>query len=107
MSSRAVSNAVIECVSIGLARGAPTALIRLRYDSGGQGFGGFNLKGRALYDFVFGVLAALEVEHWETLPGRIVRVDADWGCVYRIGHPLKDRWFEPAIDLAAAAPEGQ
>ena len=36
-----------------------------------------------------------DVQRWEDLPGKTIRVDADHGKVYGIGHVLNDDWFYP------------
>ena len=83
-------------------------------DSSGQGFGGWSLDEpkRDENDKILGrfgtaegmeyirrLLSVLGVEQWEKLPGTFVRVETDgdgWGGkILRIGHPLKDRWFDP------------
>lgn len=103
MSDRAIKNAVIRKVTLGFHDGLgsiPTAMVHLDYAGSGQGFGGYCLKGTAAYDFIYGVLNALECDGWEKLVGESCRADADWGKVYRIGHFLKDQWFDPAITFA-------
>lgn len=90
-------NAVIRSVMLGREdHGIPTAMIGLDYgDSCQQGFGGWGLAGPAMSVFVLGVLDALEVETWEKLVGVSCRVEATYSNVARIGHLLKDKWFDP------------
>ena len=102
-SHRVTENAVIESVSLGFHDGfgsIPTAWVTLRYDAGGQGFGGYCLKGEAAYEFIYGVLNALECESWEKLAGKPCRVDHEHTKVHRIGHFFKDRWFDPDAAMA-------
>ena len=94
-----------------------TCWIQLDYGSAGQAFGGYAMdtpmfedpekmsgfKGRVGtawgMEFISKLLATVGVESWEKLPGTHVRVDCDHGKVYRIGHVLKDKWFDPTVDL--------
>ena len=41
---------------------------------------------------VVDILWALRVDEWERLPGTRCRIDADHGCLYRIGHLAEERW---------------
>lgn len=73
------------------------------------GFGGYALDGYdaqkkdrvptvAMGVFVAGVLAALEVEKWERLPGTLCRIKIDptiSGTISAIGHFRKNKWFCP------------
>ncbi|NIQ78453.1 MAG: hypothetical protein GTN93_10245 [Anaerolineae bacterium] len=84
-------------------------MIDLDYGGSGQGFGGYgfdNPKNPGKYDgkrigtaygceFIRRLLDTLEVEKWEDLPGTHVRADSEMTKVYRIGHILKDKWFDP------------
>ena len=102
--SRTIQNAVIRGVMLGREdHGIPTAFVQLDYDGRSQGFGGYGLDGAAMSVFVLGVLDTLEVESWEKLVGKPCRADAEHTTVHRIGHFLKDRWFDPK---AAFAKEG-
>ena len=105
---RETENAVIESVRLGFHDGygsIPTAWIDLRFDCGGQGFGGYHLGGKAAYVFIYGVLNALECESWEALKGKPCRVDHDSSKVYRLGHYIKDRWFDAAEAMKTINPE--
>lgn len=111
MSERTIQNAVIESTMLGQEdHGILTCFLMLNYGGSGQGFGGWALDeprrdsadkflgrfGTAWgMQFIAGVLKVLEVSSWEKLPGTHCRADADHGKVYRIGHILKDRWFDP------------
>ncbi len=85
-----------------------TCYLNLDYDGAGQSFGGYSLdeyrgergKGRRVgtaygMEFIKKILDTLEVGAWEKLPGTVCRVVADHGKVHRIGHFLKDQWFDP------------
>jgi len=106
-----VKNALIESVSINTGdRGLLTAYLHLIYDGGGQGFGG-----HALYlppsfanhknnkpiagHFIFRCMEIADVEKWEDLKGKPIRVKATWDKVESIGHFLKDEWFNPTEEF--------
>jgi hypothetical protein len=40
------------------------------------------------------LLEVVGVGKWEDLPGKHVRVKADFGRVHSIGHILKDEWLD-------------
>lgn len=50
-------------------------------------------------DFIAGVMAVAEVDSWDDLKGKVVRVGHEkdgWsGPIIAIGHPIKDRWYNP------------
>lgn len=108
---RQIRNARITGTTLGYEHGVLTAVIHLDYGVGGQGFGGvwldagpggadgFRRPSLACGVFIARVLAIAGVERWEDIPGAYVRADADGGHVYRLGHALRDEWFEPAHDL--------
>ena len=105
-------NAVIESTMLGIEdHGIMTCFLYLNYGGSGQGFGGYGLDGfdKAKdkrvgtawgMEFVRRVLETFEVDSWEKLSGKHCRVVADYGKVYRIGHIIKERWFDPEKDLA-------
>lgn len=93
---RTIKNAKIERVSIDTERFL-SSWVHLDFGGSGQGFGGYHLGGPAAAAWIAGILDTLEVEKWEDLPGTVVRADHDWGKVYRIGHALKERWFDPEV----------
>jgi hypothetical protein len=91
-----IKNAKIVYTTLGYEdHGIFTATIGLDYGSGGQAFGGRCLRDKYAYEFISGVLNALEVKAWEKLIGVSCRVEADNNSVHRIGHYLKDQWFDP------------
>lgn len=92
--------------------GILTCSIGLDYGNGGQSFGGYALDGHikgaqsssrinsrygSAYgmEFIRRILAVLEVDKWELLKGTSVRVYAEHCKVHKIGHFLKDQWFDP------------
>jgi hypothetical protein len=96
-----LKNAKIAKTSLDIERGL-SAWIHVEYDGGGQGFGGYALGGECAHIFIVGVLKALEIESWEKLPGTPVRVQADSGKIYKIGHFLKEQWFDPVSAFRGA-----
>lgn len=96
--TRETKNAVIRSVRLGGYDGFGsmlTAYVDLEYGGSGQSFGGYALGGPFTHVFIMGVLEALEADGWEKLVGMSCRVDADYSKVHRIGHYLKNRWFDP------------
>ena len=91
----------------------------LKYNGGGQGFGGFVLGGSPFdeavkcaehhnqknlcADFIGAVLAVAGVERWSDLAGKIVRVGKtdEWGEIIALGHAVKDRWYNPKLRFEA------
>ena len=88
--------------------GCLTIWIDLDYGSAGQGFGGYNLYSPAMWEsidnnahknyaghWIWRVMEVAEVNDWNDLKGKTVRVEIRNGLVYKIGHILKDKWFCP------------
>jgi hypothetical protein len=100
-------NARISSTMLGVEdHGIMSAYLHLEYDGGGQGFGGYGLdtyskekKERVAHAccgfFIKRVLETVGVEKWEDLPGKYIRVKADWGKVHEIGNVIKNKWFNP------------
>jgi len=95
MPDRCIENARINAVFLGIGDHGPDAWLHLEMDGTGQGFGGYNLRSAAMSVFVLGVLDALDERDWMKLVGKYCRVDHDSGKIYRIGHLIKDKWFDP------------
>ena len=64
---------------------------RLRNDPLGRSNYEFAQAGQ----FIASVLNVLGVETWEDLPGTHARVEFDGQMIRRIGHWLKEQWFDP------------
>jgi hypothetical protein len=110
-----MENAVIESTRIDYERGILTAWINLDYGGTGQGFGGYVLDrapdksgGRPYGDrrasrlaghFISRVIQVVGADSWESLKGKPVRVVHTHSKVHKIGHYLKDRWFDPAEEF--------
>lgn len=106
-----VVNAKITSTTLGW-KNAPCLCVQLELDYGGsmQGFGGWSmdnhpqLRGEerapslAAGATIAGLLRTVGVESWEEIKGQYVRVEltnADDGLIIRIGHIMKDIWFDP------------
>jgi hypothetical protein len=102
-----IENAEIRSTFLGIEdHGLFTCNLALRGESWGQGFGGYTLdewspeerrrKGTAYgLEFIKGILGCLEIEEWEKLPGTALRIERKDGRIIKIGHYLKDKWFDP------------
>ena len=113
-----IENAVITGTSISVAdHGLLSAYVHLSGDGWGVCFGGFKLDGphgnpgegkNYCAVFLRGVLDALEVEKWEDLEGKSCRVDVEGpgGMCLRIGHFMKDRWFDAKATFDAMKGNG-
>jgi hypothetical protein len=91
-----------------------TCWLYLDYGGMGQGFGGYALdtydkvKGRRVgtafgMEFIRRIMEVVEVEKWEDLTGQYCRVFADHSRVYKIGHIIKDQWFDPDVEFKQGA----
>ena len=105
-----MKNATITSTMLGTeSHGIFTFMLNLSYGGSGQGFGGWCLDtplkdpdgkfirrtGTALgMTYIMELLKCLEVDSWEGLKGVHVRVEADHNGIARIGHFLKDQWFQ-------------
>lgn len=113
MAETEIKNAIIESASMDMGgRGLLTAWLHLNYGGSGQGFGGYTLylpkdfKHHAdpvnyAGHFIFRCLQIAGVEEWSALPGKTIRVDVDHGGIVRIGHIIKEDWFDPKAEFQA------
>lgn len=103
-------NAVIESAEIKIDGGCLSAYLYLKYENGNQSFGGWvlylpesfnhhNLLSHAGH-WIWRVMEIAEVNRWEQLEGKTVRVKAEHAKAHAIGHILRDDWFDPAVDFA-------
>jgi hypothetical protein len=105
-----IKNAQIKSTMLGTEdHGIFTFTLNLDYGGSAQGAGMYALdepqkdkKGEFLGRFgtangmqtIMDILDCLEVSSWEALIGEHIRVEADSGQVYKIGHLLKDQWYD-------------
>lgn len=105
-----IINAVIESARISNERGLLSAWVHLKYNGGGQGFGGYALylpadfthggkPGNYAGHFIWRVLKIAGVEEWSELRGKTVRVKAEQCKVHAIGHIIKEDWFDPTAEF--------
>lgn len=109
-----VKNAIIKDAEItNDEQGVLTAWLHLDYGGAGQGFGGHclylpksfthhNKYAGFAGHFIWRVMEVAGVSRWSELPGKTIRVKADFGKVHAIGHIVKHDWFEPAAEFASA-----
>lgn len=120
MSEIEIENAVIEnAVITNDDHGLLSAWVYLKYDCGGQGFGGYALylpKGFTHHDssapnyaghFIWRVMEVAEVSRWDQLRGKAVRVKREHSKVHAIGHILKNDWFDPSAEFALMKPKNR
>lgn len=110
MQNYYICNAKITDTKLGCLkdRGIFTFWIMLEYTNGGQGFGGYVLDvynvltkerdhSNVTGEVISGILKALDVDSWEDLKGKYVRVQRTdeglGGTVVGIGHIVKDKFF--------------
>jgi len=90
-----IENAKIINTLLGFDRGFLSSSLFLEYDGGGQAFGGYNLNEKYAAIWIKGILEVTEKEDWGDIKGCFIRVDHSNNEVYRIGHIIKDIWFDP------------
>lgn len=111
-----IKNAIIKSAKLDTGdRGLLTAWLHLDYGGSGQGFGGYALYLPKSYShhelqsvaghFIFRCMEIAEVDSWDKLTGKTIRVQSDHGKVHAIGHIVKDDWFNPSLDFKALEKE--
>lgn len=94
-----IINARIESTMLGIEdHGILTCFLTLEWDDTSvQGFGGYDLRGpKSAARWITGILEALDIDRWEDLPGKYVRMERESshnGKILRIGHLTKNKWF--------------
>lgn len=100
-----ILNAKITNTKLGEDHGCLTANLFLEGDGWGCTFGGYCLdhwysdvgkyNSSDGYGAIIELMKTLEVESWEELNGKYVRVEIEgWGGnIIKIGHLLKNKWF--------------
>lgn len=103
-------NAVILSAAIHTENGCLDISLELDYGNSRQVFGGYvlylpesyahhSLKSPAGH-FIYRLMEVAGVKTWENLPGKAVRVKADYDKIYAIGHIIKNDWFIPSEAFA-------
>lgn len=102
---RSIKNAQITSASIIIESGMLSSFVGLDYGGLHQGFGGYRLDGKPMKGFyhfcskyLMAVMIVAGVESWDKVTGKYVRVDSDWNKVYKIGHIIKDIWYDPSTN---------
>lgn len=102
MSEYEVKNAKITKTTLGLGDREFTFYLYLDYGGSGQGAGGRCMaeyknneyRGTAYgLDLIIKILEIVDVENWEELVGKHIRVDANHSDVRAIGNLLNDKWL--------------
>lgn len=100
-----IVNAKITSTSLGEDHGCLTAYLTLEGDGWGCSYGGYCLdhwfaeagehSSSDGYGAIIELMKTLEVESWEALKSKYVRVEIEgWGGhIIRIGHLMKEKWF--------------
>ena len=110
-------NAVIRSARILIERGMLTTFIGLDFGDYQQGFGGYRLLPGPHSEcrrrcelgpnygalFVERVMRIADVDEWDRLVGKAIRVRRNGGDIIAIGHIVKEDWFEPRADFEALA----
>jgi len=105
MSKYETVNAKIDYTHLGFEdHGIMTFWIGLSWGGGGQGMGGYAIKGwgpglLAIEE----ILKTVGVEKWEDLPGKLVRAEIGLPGDSEppiIGHIMENRWFNLAAFMA-------
>lgn len=110
MSIIETKNAIITAATItNDDHGCLSAWLMLDYGGSGQGFGGYVLylpKSATHHKlesvaghFIWRCMEIAGVSEWSQLIGKTIRVKADRGKVYEIGHIVKNDWFNPSDDF--------
>ena len=100
-----ILNAKITGTKLGEEHGCLTAELFLEGDGWGCMCGGYCLdkwvakvgeyQSIGGYGAIIELMKTLDVESWEQLPGKYIRVESNgWGSpIAKIGHLIKDQWF--------------
>jgi hypothetical protein len=110
MEDIGIRNAIIKSAELNIDNGFLSGWVDLDYGSGGQMFGGITLYLPKSFShhaiespaghWIFRIMEIAEVDKWSKLPGKTIRVKADFNKVIAIGHIVKDDWFSPLEDFA-------
>lgn len=113
MSEFEIKNAVIEkAILTTESRGCLESWVYVKYQGGGQGFGGYALHlpkdwthadpaSQFAGHWIMRVMEVAGVTSWDQLPGKCIQVDASWNKIRRIGHIIEPIWFDPEAEFKA------
>ena len=84
--------------------------LHLVHEGGHQSFGGYSLISQAQREFkrdggdytgwyIKRVFDVAEVDDFDDLQGKTIRVKIEDGLIRAIGNIIKDDWFEPRVDF--------
>lgn len=94
-----VKNAVITGAEIFIEdHGLLTYFLYLDYGNSSQGFGGYAIKLNAGWH-ISRILKVVGVSKWSDLKGKVIRADADFNTVRRIGNAIREDWFDPKEEM--------
>lgn len=104
-----IKNAVIKSITMSNDdHGCLTIWVNLDYGGVNQGFGGYSLyspnskqSGNYAGLFIWRILEIVDVNNWDNIIGKTIRVKSDHSGVEAIGHILKDDWFNPKLEFEA------
>lgn len=99
------SNAVITGTFLGYANGIATFFIRLQQEDKVHDYGNWSLAAydesldeqvgtQAGMNLILDLLKTLELNCWEELTGKAIRIRTFGGEVTQLGHYLKNQWFD-------------
>lgn len=90
-----IENGFIEDVFIGIEdHGILTVYIKLKGDSWGQSYGGYDMRELHMAISIEKLLETFEVDCINKLKDLPLRVErSETGLISKIGHFVKDRWF--------------
>lgn len=91
-----IKNAIIIEATIGYeGHGILTADLVLELDGAHVVFGNWNLNDDACAPFIKNCLDTVEVDRFDKLKNKVIRVRFEDHKIVAIGHPIKEKWFNP------------
>ena len=105
-----IENAIIKSMDISIERGfILDCWLHLDYGGLCQGFGGYALylsktakhhnKMSGAGHHIYNIMEIADVDKWENLKGKTIRVKSEDGLIKEIGHIVKDKWYNPSKEL--------
>jgi len=107
-----IENAKITSASLKIEHGCLSLWLMMEFNGGGQGFGGYaldeplkDINGKFIRrqgtaygtEWILRIMNLFEVYDFSKLVGQSCRIEKDShsGPIKRVGHFLKDKWFDP------------